>query len=1052
MHITVVLADDHVMFRKGLSLLLTEEQDIRVVGEAGDGEEVIRQVLEHRPDVVVMDISMPNVDGIEATQRLVEESPDTKVLALSMHSGKRFVENMLRAGAAGYVLKENAPEDVVNAVRAVHQGDIYLSASISGAVVSEYMRLLNREVTETTDEEVTEGEASTTANRYGPLLGTKLRCPVLPLDAMSRSHLLERLEEGRQHRLTLIAAPAGYGKSTLASQWLATNGMASAWVSLEESDNAPRIFLNYFLTAIQTVVSTVCSETKELLNAATLPSPSILADYLCNELEDIDDPFILTLDDYHLIDHPDIHEFIGQLLKHSPQSLHLLIITRHDPPLPLSAMRAHGEVTDIRLRDLQFNELETAELVQRATGLSVSEPALKNLHEQLEGWIVGLQLVMQSLKYQHDPEAFLLELRGSIREVQDYLLDQVVSQQSPEFQKCLLRLSAVDRFSAGLCQVVCPQCDGELMNQVHRSGLSIVQLEDTGEWYRFHHLVQDLLRNRLSQELTKEAVEELHLSVGDWFAAGHCIDEAIKHYLTANAPQRAAELIERHWHAELDNERWHSVEQWLNKLPAGIREQRPQLLFARAWVLDEQWRIDEMIPIIERVEAILKDEEADDGVAAELALIQGIICYWLGETQKCQSYLEAARQLPVAYRSLWGELEIYESLALQRCGDSEQAIRKLKNRIRSDDSSSGAFLSRLIAAQVFVRLLSGQLLPAARAAERLQTVARKNDIVYSDAWASYLHASCALNTYRLDDALQHFERAVASRYVLHVKCAVDALSGLSLTYQLLGRPDDATEMANQLLQFALDTNDAEHLAVAYSTQARLDLLQDNFTSASRWATAFDQPLHAPEMFIWLEIPSLTRIRVLIAAGSKDSLKEAVASIDTLRQENQALCNEYQSIELVILHAMSLWKLGDSNNALAKLQDALSLTKTGGWIRSFVESGSLMHDMLQELSQQTPSSWLKEVLEGFRSQPQVSSAQPLLDPLTCREEEILLLLSKRLRDKEIAERLFVSTETVKSHLKHIYQKLRAKNRRDAVRKALAIGLIKRVEDVDFGKIT
>ena len=1117
MAITVVLADDHVMFRKGLNLMLSEEPDICIVGEASDGEDAIRQVAEHRPDVVVMDISMPNVDGIEATQRVIAESPGTKVLALSMHSGKRFVENMLRAGAAGYVLKESAPEDVVNAVRAVHLGDMYLSPSISGVVVSEYMRLLDGARGDEEDEELTDSERSTlhliaeghstkeiaaandvsvssvnsekrriikkrglrdaaalvefararewaegetqmqvsgratSANSRGPILATKLRRPEAAPDAMIRNHLLSRLEEGRQHRLTLIAAPAGYGKSTLASQWLEASSMPSAWVSLEASDNDLRIFLNYFLAAIQTVVSNVGSETWALLNAPTLPSPSILAGYLSNELDDIDDPFMIALDDYHLIDHPGVHELVGLLLKNPPHSLHLLIITRHDPPLPLSAMRAHGDVTDIRLRDLQFNDVETAELVEQATGLAVSEPALQNLHKQLEGWIVGLQLVMQSLKHQSDPETFLLELRGSIREVQDYLLDQVVSQQPPEFQQCLLRLSVVDRFSAGFCQGVCPlhdQCSraGELMmDRVHHSGLFTVRLDETGEWYRFHHLVQELLRSRLHQELNREAVEELHLGAGNWFASEGSIDEAIKHFLTAGDPTRAAELIERHWHAELDQDRWYGVEQWLHMLPAEIREQRPQLLLAKAWVLDEQWRLAEVIPIVERVEAILKEAGTDSAVSAELALIQGIICYWTGDTHKGRKCLDDARQLPESYRSLWGELEIHDSLALQRCGDAEQAVRKLKDRVRADDSSSGSFLSRLIGAQVFVRLLSGQLLPATRAAERLQVVAKNHESIYCEAWAAYLQASCALKAFNLDAARQHFERAAESRHVLHVKCAVDALSGLALTYQLIGRTDDATEMAKQLLQFAHETNDAEHLAVAYSAQSRLDVLQNNPASASRWAASFDEPVHAPEMFIWIEIPGITRIRVLIAVASEESLQEALTSLDALLLSTQELRNECQCIELVVLKAVALWKLGRSDNAVAALREAVSLTESGGWIRPFVEAGSPMHDMLREMINQRPTAWLQEILAAFGRQthaPQSSAPQPLLDPLTSREEEILQLLSERLRDKEISDRLFVSTETVKSHLKHIYQKLRAKNRRDAVSVARELGLIKR----------
>ena len=303
---TILLVDDHPLFRKGLRLLLEEQEDIRIVGEAGDGQEAIERVRTLSPDVVIMDITMPDFNGIEATRQIVSEVPSAKVVALSIHAGKRFVEDMLQAGAAGYILKKSVPEDLVNGIRTVIQGEVYLSPAITGIVVSQYIELLAK------------SPSTAQVKDASPILRTKLHRPPLPPDLVPRSDLVARLDDLRRRPLTLVSAAAGYGKSTMASLWLEAWDGPYAWVSLDEEENDLRIFLNYLLVAIRMVFPKACDPTQSLLQAEELPPVSVLSQHFLNDLDKIEDPFILVLDDYHKIREKTVRDLMSAFLTHPP--------------------------------------------------------------------------------------------------------------------------------------------------------------------------------------------------------------------------------------------------------------------------------------------------------------------------------------------------------------------------------------------------------------------------------------------------------------------------------------------------------------------------------------------------------------------------------------------------------------------------------------------------------------------------------------------------------------------------------------------------------------
>ena len=432
----ILLVDDHPLFRKGLLHLLEEQDEFRIVGEAGDGQAAIDKARTLCPDVVIMDISMPDLDGIEATRQILSEVPSAKVIALSMHSSKRFVEEILRAGAVGYILKGSVPEDLVKGLRLVIGGDIYLSPAITGIVVSELTQLLEKVPPEKADQTIS------------PLIRTKFRCPSLSSDLVPRSKLVEKFGDFRQRPLTLVSAAAGYGKSTLASLWFEAWGGPCGWLTLDESDNELSNFVNYFLEAICLAIPEACESTRSFFQALQVPSTEAISRHLVNDLDKIDAPFIIVLDDYHKIRNKEVHDLISNLLVHPPQNMHLIIVTRRDPPLLINMLRGRDLVNDIRTADLAFTTDETTLFFRKSAGISVDDKTAELIMRKFEGWPAGIRMVSRTPNYLSDLGKGLPELKGNFPMIMDYLMAEVLSNETPRVAQMMVLTSLLDCFCA----------------------------------------------------------------------------------------------------------------------------------------------------------------------------------------------------------------------------------------------------------------------------------------------------------------------------------------------------------------------------------------------------------------------------------------------------------------------------------------------------------------------------------------------------------------------------------------------------------------------------
>jgi LuxR family maltose regulon positive regulatory protein len=885
------------------------------------------------------------------------------------------------------------------------------------------------------------------------LIQTKLHRPRLRADLVERPRLLSQLECGIEHKLTLISAPAGYGKTTLLCQWLEDCAHPSAWLSLDENDSDLVVFVSYFVAAVQSAYPDACAGVRDLLHAPSSPPWEHMATVLVNELADLPNPLTLALDDYHYIHDPQIHQFLAQVIRYLPEQVHLAIASRTDPPLALDRLRAGRELAEIRARDLRFSEGETEAYLAAALDPALAEELAILLEERTEGWIVGLHLATLWLRGVENPTGALAGFGGDTTQfVAEYLASEVLSRQTARVRQFLLQTSILNRFCADLCDAVAglpPGSSADLLDDLDRANLFLVSLGEPGGWYRYHHLFDEMLRAALHSRANAEEVAALHCRASDWFAAQGQIEEALHHALAAGDVESAVRLVEENAHNLLNRLERHTLERWLSFLPRDAVRQRPRLLVAQSWLLYRQSRMTALETILDDAEASLnRDEDIPDSADkralwGQIHTLRSATAYLLHDDfeRSLASAEQALLWLPITERGARSTALGFWALTQQAMGRQETAIHRLGEAL-TDPVSEG-----LAGTQVFLGLcltyyMAGENQQMLGATHRFLDFATKleqaNAIVGSHWLAGYCH-------YELNDlvaAAQHFAQAVQPRYRSNFVATFGSTIGLARIYQVQDELEKAREMIVSLRTETLRLNNTDFLPALDSIQANQALLQGNPASALRWARtpSFGTRLESP---FWFEMTELTLARILIAAGAD---KEVRAVRRALQNRLTAARSQHrvQRVVPILAHlALIHDRLRDVDEGLAALKEALGLAEPGGFIRSFVDAGPRLKELLLQIKQPGVNPhYLAEILAAFDEGPVAPPALPATDLdllLTRREEEILRLMRDGLTNKEIANRLVISVHTVKRHATNIYTKLDVKSRREAVRKAQQSGI-------------
>lgn len=902
----------------------------------------------------------------------------------------------------------------------------------------------------------------TPASESLSLIQAKLYRPHVPVDLVPRPQLIHWLDERHKRPLTLVSAPAGYGKSTLISSWLDTCNYPHAWLTLDKGDSDLTGFLTYFLEAIRVIFPGAVKKTQTLLGASTRPPPKELAIKLVNDINQLDQFFVLVLDDYEVIEGTVVHDFLNEFMLYPPRNFQLVLCTRIDPPLPIQKLRARGQLTEIRAQDLSFSEQETHILLQNMLGTTVDTTTAQLLEKQTEGWVTGLRLAALALRRRVGKQRIEVAPSANNQYVTDYLMSEILDNQVATYADWLLKTSILSHLNARLCEAVCiaeskgnyqsekvSQLDGDgFLKWLVGSNLFAIPLDDHYQWIRYHNLFRDFLQKELTHRYDQTEICALHLRASQWFAQEGLIDEALQHALWAGDLSRAAQLVEKNGPALLNEDKWYDLEKWLVQLPEDIIQQRPMLQILKAWVLYHHFTLQAIPPVLETIEKILEVDATTQPLWGEVDFFWGHHWFWQGQTTRSLDFFHRSlERIPKASSLARSDAELYWGLANQMSGGKSDAVNQLNQWLYYGQALHPGHQTKLLGALAFIYLLTGELNEAALVVRQTREVAEKHDNLYILAWTSYLEGMIHYYQNNLENAARCFAFAVKNRYVLHNAGAVDSLVGLALTYQAFEQLEDAEATMAQLHEFSQEIYKPANKTIACSCQARLSLLQGDLVSAMRWITMADLNTDKGIMFYFLEIPRLTECRVLIAQGTPNSIGEAIQKLQTYEQQNITEHNTNQLIKILVLQALAFQKLSQTDQALAALRRALSLAEPGGWIRPFVESGTDIVQLLRKLvNQHGVTKYIQEILKTFETggetKGSVSAPPPsqLIEPLTNREYEILELLGKRMTNNEIAAELHISVGTVQQHLNHIYAKLNAKGRRQAIAQAKALALL------------
>jgi LuxR family maltose regulon positive regulatory protein len=874
--------------------------------------------------------------------------------------------------------------------------------------------------------------------------------------------LIQRLNKGAEGKLTLISAPAGYGKTVLASIWADECACPVAWLSLDDNDNDLGYFLNYFINAVQIISDDFFAQTKELVTGQQLPSLDIIATRLVNEAAAFSQPILIILDDFHVIVNQEIHQLTRLLIQYLPAQLHLVILTRQDPTIDIFSMRVKSQVNEIRLAELRFSEVEAEQYLRSKLGENVSQQLTHEIYERTEGWAAGLRLAVLALRSHDDQQRFIETFQGTNQHIMSYLLNEVLAKRQPSLQTFLLQTSLFDRFSVALCDAVLPIEDPDIhagsqenLNQLLDWDLFIISLDTQGEWFRYHHLFQELLRYQLNTRFSEKAINQLHRRASSWFADQGFLDESLDHAFLAGDMDLAAEIVARARFRLMEQTQWQRLEQLLHRFPQDFVKNHPDLLMAETWLHYQKNQLRKLPSALERLEELIRqranETEEYRYLVGEISALRSFLLYFAMDSAGVKIHAEQALNLTAPEL---GIVRVLARLTLacsqQMAGDLNDAYTTIYRGFDEEQYQSGALKASVLLTACFPSWLSADLRTLRQNAAQVGNLSQKHSSPGMLAFGHYFLGTVNYHQNDLSAAKAHFNFVHKRPYTTYDDSFVYSSCGLALTFQAMGREKEALEVVEGVVDYLLKTGNSEMLPVMQAFQAELAVRQGQLTSASQWANRIISLLPLMPM-PYFYAPHKTLAKVLLAENTPASLEKAAALLVELKGFLEFTHNDVHLIETLALLALYHEMKEEQAAAIKTIKQALSLGLPGRFVRVFVDLGPDMEKLLSRLSikEQEFANYWAQILAAFAQeisqqasiQPEDNDvSQPSIESLTNREMDVLVLLSQRLTDKEIAGNLVISHATVRSHTRNIYAKLGVNNRRQAAVRAQELSLI------------
>ena len=901
-----------------------------------------------------------------------------------------------------------------------------------------------------------------------PIIRTKLHLPFLRLKLVPRPRLKEQIAQGLRGPLTLITAPAGFGKTTLVASCIVSCGMPIAWLSLDKDDNQVERFLNYLVAALQEADNTIGSEAAQLLAAASQAPPDAVLTSLINDLDTAGEEIALVLDDYQFISSQAVHEEVAFLLEHCPKTFHLVIATRSDPPLPLTRLRARGQMVELRAADLRFTKPEAAQFLNDVMGLRLDAGSVAVLEERTEGWIAGLQMAALSMRNRKDVLGFIEGFSGTNRYILDYLLEEVLASQSPEIQDFLLYTSILERLTAPLCDSLLAMYEitefgdegapyseslsirqsASVLEYLEWANLFLVPLDDERIWYRYHHLFADMLRARLHQA-QPDLVPLLHIRASAWLEQKGFITEAIHHLFAAHEIGRAAELIERYGPARLA-ESDPSVLQMADSLPQEMILARPKIGLYQAWLFITQGRIGKARPLLNDMARQLAGTDPKSGQQWMQTVISLALAFLSppASTPKFDplpDYL-LLDEIPAEELILRNAADLIYGMALGRRGELDRAAEVSVRSIQREKTHHGTLAIPTLAPFLTrIYLMQGRLHAAASLCREFLGPIKERDIrfIYTAGSMKIDLGEVLYEWNCLEEAEQHIRDGLQANEPWR-NIMTDGFGLVALTRVLQAKGDYAGAMQavekfeTRLLEHSQPREFDEDL---HTLRVRLQLASGDLQNPSHWA---DQ-IHLSEGFdLHKERYRLTLARILLTQGRYAEVEKMLAGTAPPAAAGSQISRQLESDLLLAAAVAGQQRLPE---AFGLIESCLAMAEPEGYIRIFLDVGEPARELLAAyLRSAAPGHKLfaQKVLDAFSPLRGTGSpgTQPggLIEPLSGRELEVLHLMALGRTNKEIARQLIVAPGTVKAHTSSIYRKLDVANRTEAVARARQLGIL------------
>ena len=899
-------------------------------------------------------------------------------------------------------------------------------------------------------------------------MATKLYGPALRRGLVPRPRLLALLQRAREARLTLVSAPAGFGKTTLLGEWLGTrpdDDRRLAWLSLDPSDHDPASFWSYVVGALRTALPDVGAGLPELIDSTPVPTELVLTQ-LVNDLATAPSEVWLVLDDYHLVDNPDVDQALAFLLDHLPPQVHVVLSTRADPGLPLPRWRVRGHLVEIRAADLRFTPAETAAYLAAVSDLQLDAADVHLLAERTEGWIAALQLAVLSIRGRDDVSSLVARFAGDDRYVVDYLVEEVLAHQPDATRTFLLQSAVLDRLTGPLCDAVTGVGGGrQTLEALDRANLFVVALDGRREWYRYHHLFADALRARLLAE-QPDQVPLLHTRASQWCERHDLTEDAVTHALAARDLDRASHLMELAVPAIRRHRREAVMHGWLKALPQDTVRRSPVLSLFYGAMLMASGDVDSVDSWLDDAErALAHDPEVEVPPSTEtsellalpstIAMYRAALAQARGDTTGTAEHARRALALaaPDDHLARAGAAG-FLGFAAWAQGDVPGALETFTRAVASLHAA-GNLVDALGGTVVLgdLWLAAGRPGQARRLCTRALVTAEAQGVRVARAAAELHVAISELDVERgdLESARLHLETAAAltkhapmteSRYRWFVAKA------------LLSRADGDLEESVRLLDQAQQAHRPgffPDVRPVPALRARTWIMQGVLSAAADWATERGVSV-ADEARYLSEFDHLTLVRLLLGRTRADPESDALAGagdlLDRLAAAAEAGGRAGSVLEIRLLQALVQDARGRRSQAVETLAGALRRApEPDGYLRHFVDEGAPLLGLVHAAEQAgVDGAWVRRVLaDGARdTAPRAVSGPPVpsgaAGPLTDRELEVLRLLDSELTGPQIARELFVTPNTMRTHTKHIFTKLDVTTRRAAVLRARERGLL------------